>query len=417
MIDGFRDLDDALADDRVTPFFDRRDGRTQQSEAKPIIRVAATPFVARDPTTIPPRQWIYGKHYVRGHASTTIAPGGVGKTSLSCTEAVSMVTGRSLLGGDLPRRKLRVWLWNLEDPREEMERRLAAVLLHFQIDGAELDGLFVDSGRTSPLMLATKVRDQVVVAEPVVDDLIREIREKRIDAVIVDPFVSSHSVPENDNGAIDRVVKTWAHIAEATSCAVELVHHARKPPSGSSAPFTVDDARGAVSLIGAVRSARILNVMSDDEAAKAAVPAEQRRSYFRIDDGKANMRPPIEAATWQRIVSVPLDNQTVDDDGDWVGVVTPWAMPGAMEGVSGEQVRKVQDRIAEGEWAESEQANDWAGHAVAEALEINLYAEGSRQRVKTLLRAWIKGGALKVERRRDMKKGRDKPFVIVGTWL
>lgn len=417
MSEAYRDLDEALADERVTPFFDLREGRAQQAGVKASQRIAATPFLARDPTIIPPRQWLYGKHYVRSHTSTTIAPGGAGKTSLSCGEAVSMVTGRPLLGGDLPRRKLRVWLWNLEDPKEEMERRLAAVLLHFEIKGAELEGLFVDSGRSSPLILATKVRDQVVVAEPVVDDLIREIRDKRIDAIIVDPFVSSHAVPENDNGAIDRVVKTWAHIAEATSCAVELVHHARKPPSGSSAPFTVDDARGAVSLIGAVRSARILNVMSDDEAAKAGVPAEQRRSYFRIDDGKANMRPPLEAATWHRIVSVPLDNQTVDDDGDWVGVVTPWAMPGVMEGLSGDQVRKVQDRIAAGEWAENEQAGNWAGHAVAEALELDLYGDGVRPRIKTLLRTWIKGGALKIERRRDMKKGRDKPFVVVGAWL
>ena len=61
-------------------------------------------------------------------------------------------------------------------------------------------------------------------------------------------------------------------------------------------------------MIGAVRSARVLNVMSDDEAAKAGIPSEQRRSYFRIDDGKANMRPPLEGATWQQIVSVPLDN-------------------------------------------------------------------------------------------------------------
>ena len=92
-------------------------------------------------------------------------------------------------------------------------------------------------------------------------------------------------------------------------------------------------------------------------------------------------------------------------------------MPGVMDGVSREQVRKVQDRIAAGEWAENEQANDWAGFAIAEALELDIYGEGNRQRIKTLLRAWIKGGALKIDRRRDTKKGRDKPFVVVGAFV
>ncbi len=401
----------------LVPFFTSGRGFIEEmrTSTTPPFRVTASPFVWRDPKSIPPRQWLYGKHYVRSYVSATVAPGGLGKSSNSLIEAVSMVSGRALLGGPAPK-QLRVWVWNGEDPLDETERRVAAILLHYRLSGGEdiADRLFIDSGRTSPLILATKLRDQVIVAEPLVDELVREIREKRIDVLIIDPFVSSHAVPENDNGAIDRVAKTWARIADATGCAVELIHHVRKPANGSDAEFTVDDARGAVSLIGAVRSARVLNAMSKPEAEKAEIPPEQRRSYFRIDDGKTNMKPPLDKAKWRKLVSVPLDNRTDDDEGDWIGVVTPWEMPGALDGVSMADVSRVQDRIAQGEWAQNEQANDWAGHAIAEVLEIDADSEGGKQRIKTLLRAWVTGGALKIERRHDSRKGREKPFVVVG---
>ena len=79
------------------------------------------------------------------------------------------------------------------------------------------DGLL----RTRLRQLATERRR---FAEPVVHRLIEEIRRNQIDVVIVDPFVSTHAVSENDNPAIDRVAKTWARIAHETNCAIELVH-------------------------------------------------------------------------------------------------------------------------------------------------------------------------------------------------
>ena len=380
----------------------------------PAQTIKATPFVCRDPRTIPPRQWLFARHYVRKYVTTTVAPAGLGKTTHSYVEGTSMVCGRALFGGVDPK-MLRVWIVNLEDPLEETERRLAAVRLHFGLSAEDMgDRLFVDSGRTTPMIVATKVREAVVVAEPIVNEIMREIRRNAIDVMIVDPFVSSHGVPENDNGAIDRVAKTWARIADETGCAVELIHHVRKPANGSQGDFTVDDARGAVALIGAVRSARVLNVMSNDDAEKAGVPLDQRRSYFRVDDGKSNMQPPIDKAVWRKIVSVPLDNDTLDDPGDWIGVATAWTMPGVFDGFGATDLRKVQDKIATGEWAENVQANDWAGYAVADALGLDGRSNADRQRIKCMLKTWIANKALRIERKHDLKKGRNKPVVVVG---
>lgn len=117
--------------------FDRPSSSTIPSRFRP------TPFRWRDPATIPRRQFVFGTHLIRGFVALTVAPGGVGKSSLAIGEAVSMASGENLLGVR-PGRPLRVWYVNLEDPREEIERRVAAVCLHFEIDPASLkDRLFL----------------------------------------------------------------------------------------------------------------------------------------------------------------------------------------------------------------------------------------------------------------------------------
>ena len=126
-----------------------------------------------------------------------------------------------------------------------------------------------------------------------------------------------------------------------TGAAIELVHHARKT---GGAEITVEDGRGASALLAKVRSARTLNGMSEDEAARAGV--ERRRSFFRVDAGKANLAPPADQADWHRLVSVDLGN------GDNVVVVTQWTWPNAFDGVSVHDLRKVQSAVAAGRWRE-----------------------------------------------------------------
>src|SRR5665213_3014303 len=58
--------------------------------------------------------------------------------------------------------------------------------------------------------------------------LTRALTGLAIDVLIIDPFVDSHSVSENDNTRIEGVVSTWRGIAEDAACCVNLVHHSRK---------------------------------------------------------------------------------------------------------------------------------------------------------------------------------------------
>ena len=124
--------------------------------------------------------------------------------------------------------------------------------------------------------------------------------------MIIDPLISSHGVPENDNVAMDVVAKSWGRIAALTNCNIEMVHHTRKPLRGDGDGETFSsDARGAGSLMDAVRASRVFSQMTEKEAGEFGV--EDRFEYFRVNRGKVNMMR-RGAGAWYRLVSVAIGN-------------------------------------------------------------------------------------------------------------
>lgn len=370
----------------------------------------ARPFTLSDPASLPRRDWLYGRHLIRKFVSMTVAPGGIGKSSLVVAEAMAMAAGRELLG-ETVKAPLRVWYWNLEDPQDELQRRFAATALHHGITAADIgDRLFLNSGRDDELCIATSDRNGAHVLEPVVDRLVGELVERKIDVLIVDPFVSSHRVPENDNGAIDAVAKAWARVADRADCAVELVHHSRK--MNGEGVDAAESSRGAVALVGAVRDARSLNRMTADEASRAGIADDLRSTIFRVKADKANLAP-VTAARWLRTIGVTLGNGSGFEDGDTVGVVVEWTWPEARDGLTDEDVAKVCAAISDGEWRKSDQSPAWAGHAVAAALEWDLSDPHTKRRIKRLIEEWIGSGVLLVETRLDAKR-MQRDFIVVG---
>jgi hypothetical protein len=366
--------------------------------------ITATPYTWRDPALIPPRRWIYGRHYIRKFVSTTVAPGGVGKSSLVLTECIAIATGRNLLGV-IPKERTNVWYWNGEDPAEETELRIAAICLHYGVLPAELDGrLFVDSGRDMPICIASMSGSRVATAEGAVDDISAALIEHDIGVLAIDPFVSSHGVPENDNGVIDAVAKTYGRIAGRADADVELVHHVRKPAQNQP-ELLIDDARGASALVNAARTGRVLNRMSSAEASQAKV--EERRSYFRADGGKTNLAPP-EEADWFKLVSVAMPN------GDSVGVVISWVLPGVMEGVTTAHMHRVRELVRERRYRKDARSPDWIGGAVAEVLGLDV--DTDKDKLKAVLKTWFANGVLKSESHRDEKKRKAFEFVVPGDW-
>jgi hypothetical protein len=380
--------------------------------------IAATPFEWVDPKTIPRRQWLYRPFYIRSYLSVLGAPSGTAKSSLVIAEALAMVTGKPLLGIKPPE-PLRVWYWNGEDPADELTRRFAAAAKHYSISEDEIGSrLFVDSGRVHEIVVVEEkaVGRANYIVEPIIKEVITAIRDNKIDVMIVDPFVASHRVNENNNQAIESVAKSFSRIADEARCGVMIVHHSRKT-GGENA--TTDDLRGASALAAAARDVRTLNVMTPKEAENAKVDERERRLHFRLDRGKSNLTRPPENADWFKLVSVDLENpgRADWDQSDHVGVVTPWTYPK----IEPRQLTVVDHhRIVEavragGSYRADQRAKNepWVGNAVAAVLGITLDKQSTKQ-VTQIVAGLLAAGVLKTEIRRNPHRRESAKYVVPG---
>ena len=367
-----------------------------------------------EPEQIPARRWIYGRSLLRGFVSVLASAGGVGKTSLYVAEALAIASGRRLLGEEVHERGA-VWMLNLEDPLDEMQRRIAAAARHHGIARDEIEGrLLLDAGRDVPLLIASEGRDGVVVHRPVVEAVVEVIRRSNVSVLIVDPFVGSHAVSENDNGAMHHVVAAWRSIADQTSVSVEIVHHFRKIQGNEDA--SADSIRGGTALLGAARVARILQPMSEQDAIRLGVPVSERGRYARIDDAKRNLSP-ARSASWVRLASVELNNGTGLHAGDSVGVVEQWQPPTTWDVVRDDHRTRALAEIGRAErqgdpLRVSDQSARWIGHVLRDALpDLSANVEAARWRVmvRDMTAAWVTAGLIERVEIASGTRGRTSP--------
>jgi len=374
--------------------------------------VHATPFQWVDPLNIAPRAWLYGDHLIRRFVSVTVSPGGIGKSSLVMMEALCMASGQSLLKDDKVRvpEPLRVWYWNGEDPQDETQRRVIAAAMHHGLTPDHVGGrLFTDTGREQTITLGQIVRGEITLDETLFDELEAEIIARRIDVFILDPFVSAHRMGENDNNAIDAVIKRLGKLAERANCAVEIVHHVRKPSGGNKDQTDVNDARGASALIGGVRSARVLNVMPEDIAKEIdGMALEDRFSYFSVTSGKANMTRRSGEGKWRQLMDVDLKNGP-PGESDRVGVVAHYKLPekAAVLDALPHNAVMIAQRAAYDNPAHTRydtQSPDWFGHLVGRLMGIDSVDEKGKNTLKIAINTWVKSGALVIEIRPDHQR-------------
>lgn len=390
-------------------FVDRRSARL--ISLPPVQKqLTASPFLLVDPAAIPEREWLFGKHYIRRYLSMTVGAGGGGKSAHAVSEALAMVTGRPLLDPDAhPTKPLRVWYVNAEDPQDEITRRFVAAAKHFNVTEEQIaDRLFTDSGREQEFVIMRQEGRDFKVCEPMISDLLAAIKENNIDVIIVDPFVSTHEVPENDNNLIQRVAKAWRRVADEGNCSVELIHHVTK----GNFEVTADSARGGGALKDAARSVRTINGMTKEEAEKAGV--EDHRTFFRVDFGKFNMVAAASSA-WRKFVAVPLMNgKGLIKRGDEIGVVEGWRWPSsadAVEGVSLETLEAIKRKIERAGCRDNVQSGEWVGYKIAEALQMNMAIPEEKRKVRRMVEAWKRQGHFAVEMQPDYK-GIDRPCIV-----
>lgn len=424
-----RDANDVLHEEGVAALraaFDASERFVPDQRPSPNSdKLTPTVWHCSDPTTLPKRQWVYGRQLMRGTLSVTVAPGGVGKSALAITEALAIASGRPLLGEAVPEGPLRVWYINCEDPETpqnpELSRRMLGACVAHDLTSVDLgDRVHLDSAVLSPLKLAGPGPEGrgFIIHEDEFDRIEKEVRAHRIDVLVIDPFISTHDLNENDNPMIDRLVKRLIKLATTCNCAVSLVHHTRKTDGG---PLSAESARGASALVAAARMVRVLQPMTAEQGEGFELQDQAYRRYFQASLDKQNMAAPLSEQAWFEMVSVDLGNGPGPSGtgGDEVGVPQPWRPPDHVIDVSPDTIAEVQAAIDGKGYRRSNQSLDWVGFAIAPILGIELTrqppkAPKGHTRVTQHLKAWIQAGWLAVAETPNPRRGGRVEIVEVG---
>lgn len=346
---------------------------------------------------VPPRQWLYGTKLIRQFCTLLVSPGGVGKTAFTVGLAIACQTGKQILA-DKPHKPMNVWGFYLEEPKEEIQRRMKAAKMVYkrEMTDPEPGKLLVSSGRDQQLIVAQSIGKDEFIMTPNVERLENQIRRQGTDVLIIDPFVKTHTIEENNNVLIEKVVTLFNEIAGRTGCAIFLVHHTRKGAQAGDA----DSSRGASSIVGNMRAAFTLAAMTTEDAKELGVSPDEKRFLIRLDDAKANMAPKSDKAEWIKLLSQNLGNATEEyPSGDNVQVVSSWLPPDLWEGVSVHTANLILDTIAGGQPQEDgsieyytdakSSKSRWAGVPIMRILAEN-GQERTEGQAQQIINRWMK---------------------------
>lgn len=269
-----------------------------------------------DPAGIPVRRWlIEGRIPAEGVALLFGAPA-ASKSAFALRDGLAVAAGEHVLGvvdGNPVERLHRrgsVVVYNGEDSEDEMRRRLAGLAREHGIDRAEHD-IILWSGVTHGRLILAERRERGgrAVAAPGLDALQQIIRAHKPALVVLDPLVSlSSGLDENAAEDAEFVARLIQRLAHQNDTAVLLIHHQPKNAWGGSGAGDMAAARGSGGLVGAVRAAHSLSVVTPEQCAKDLKIPEG--TYVRLDAAKASHSPKPRRPLLYRLASAPVGNGT-----------------------------------------------------------------------------------------------------------
>ncbi len=326
---------------------------------------------------------------MRKHTTVTSAAPGVGKSTLSVEEAVSLASGMDFLefGIDRPRR---VALINNEETRDEIERRIEATCTRFAVPLASIaETLFLHSGvDAEKFVVARRGPNETVIVDVRVRQLSEFLRQAQIDLLVLDPFVQLHTVSENINGEIGQVMMALREISVAANCALHLVHHTRKPPAGTSHQAgDIFAVRGGGAIVGDAHFVFTLADMGTGDAEGLGISDADRNKFVRLDDAKGKLAPP-SGARWFEREGVTMPYGLI---GEPVGVLVPRAFDREQRGPSTSVVVQILKEI-ERRWHDG---NPLSASPQSPRYVVPLMVQGhglSPRAARNLLRDWIANG-------------------------
>lgn len=228
-------------------------------------------------TEPPPLDFIW-PGFLAGTVGTLVAPGATGKSFWALEAAMSIAC--SVAGGDLlklkPQRTGRVVYLAGEDPAPALIQRVHCIGQHLSQKArkAIAENLILKSIMGQRLNVMDKQH---------LDSIIELCADARL--IILDTLSRIHTLDENSNGDMARLICMLEYIAASTRASVLYLHHVSK---GSAREGQIDQqqaARGASALIDNPRWGGYVARMTDDEARQLSSCGRQpigsaRRSFF-----------------------------------------------------------------------------------------------------------------------------------------
>lgn len=353
------------------------------------------PFLPRDLPRLP---WIYGGDFLQGTVTVTAAPGGSGKSAITLMEALCVATGTSYLGETVYQGPRNVGLLCLEDATL-LRLRLAGAMARHGIGWDDLQERLHIMDRPTKLASndGTSFRPDTAEQRRLIDDL----QERQIEFLVVDPFVFTHDLDENNNSHMGSLMQMWSDIAQEANCAINIVHHTRKL-NGQSA--SSEDARGGSAVINAARTGRVLAPLSKQER-EQLLQADNTGNYVKIIRDKSN-HAPTGAARYIEIIGQQIAN------GETVPVVRRFDPDLIQSHIANlarraiEAVRRAADEDVPLWAAPQSTGADSIRGVVAEALG----EEGeNRQTVNSVVSHMEDEGMIERVDRHNSRQGRDRP--------
>ena len=355
----------------------------------------------------PPREWLLGNTFCRSFMSSLLGDGGVGKTAVRYAQALALAVKRAITG-EYVFQRCRVLIISLEDDTKELRRRVLAARIHHRIALSDVKGwLFLSApGAKAGKLMTTDKKGHAKLGD-LAANIEATIVARKIDLVILDPFVKSHAVEENQNSIIDDVAQILTDLATKHNIAIDVPHHVSK---GQADPGNANRGRGASSMVNAGRLVYTLTQMSSDEAKAFGIADDERRQYVRIDNAKVNITKSAGKAKWFRVIGVPLGNATdIYPNGDEVQTVEPWKPPETWADLSNGLLNQILTKIDAG-LSDGSRYSDApnAGARAAWRVVLEFAPNKTDSQAREIIKTWVKTGLLVIHDYHDDVERKDR---------
>lgn len=237
------------------------------------------------------RDWIMHRLLLRQALTALVATGSAGKTTLLLTLAALGAAGRALHEKMLCPKPFRSVIYDAEEPREELSRRLAAVCAVLKLDWRQVSQQIMLLGMDDvDFSLASGSPGQWTQHTALVEQLVAVASAPDVGLVGIGPLNKLSPLDVSDNTAMAWLMKLMGQIAVRADVALLFTHHTSKDADKrGDADVSAASALGAQSIISSVRIAYTMAPLSEDDMLDQRIAPEDAGRYVRLNDSKMNL--------------------------------------------------------------------------------------------------------------------------------